>query len=534
MQTRHQLKATLFLMASAILACYNGQNDLPSFKSPIVGGKETSDWPAVGALVFDHFGFQEAFCTGTLIAPRWVLTAAHCISPTAGMPIQPWFVKFYIGSNANNPGSGILVPTDQFFPHPNYDPTMMTIGNDIGLIRLAKDVTSVPPMPINTRSLRGWHLFSQVTFVGFGASNGSTQAGAGVKRMTTMPMTWFDSKTYYTEPQGSGTCFGDSGGPGLLKFDASSTFYQIGVVSAGTESPTTSGDPCLSGFGIYTRVDAHVPWIAKVTGLSFPPCDGTTCACPKACKSDGFCDDTLCQELSCPEGVSCYSRCPPGDKKCEMECRLLVREGDVGTYDKVTYCIDEKCAPGQERLECAKSLCKTALSECEAKVTPNQDCTAYGECLKGCNGLDPLCTFSCEALATEEAKEAWRSLEACANESQCTSNDWFECVKAHCHNEASACGIATQLDEAAADNNQSQESPIEAATDASSPDVPDVLLNEGPFIADIGPDEGPHVPAEGPKAGNGCAAAPNGAAPWPLILPLLYLMKRRPPFTLRE
>ncbi|MCK5689934.1 trypsin-like serine protease, partial [Myxococcota bacterium] len=61
----------------------------------ITGGVTDSSFPAVGALVTPYF--NESFCTGTLITPTRVLTAAHCVEAT-----WPEDLKMAFGPDENH------------------------------------------------------------------------------------------------------------------------------------------------------------------------------------------------------------------------------------------------------------------------------------------------------------------------------------------------------------------------------------------------------------------------------------------------
>ena len=455
MGTRKPFRSTVALLACAIAAaCEPGGPTPPATGAAagaIVNGQDESGWPAVGALVMDvnGWGYIGAYCSGSLIAPRWVLTAGHCVTPQAELPVMAAFVQFYVGSDArgshhSGPKTGKMYQAKDLYPHPQYDPSNQMGGYDIGLVELEADVPGVDPVPLNTGALRGSLLGTQVLYVGFGESDGTNQTGSGVKRSTHMPLTSIANDAYYATPAGSGTCFGDSGGPGLLD-DGAGLFKVIGVVSAGTGS-TGTGDPCLGGYGIYTRVDAYAAWIVQTTGIVLPSCkDEGTCFCPDACQPDGSCDATKCQTADCPAGLRCYQLCPAGDGGgCALDCQFGAAAESQVAVSKINYCLSQHCPATTEDTDaCAAQHCGEQLDQCMAKAKGEWDCRSYDSCRQACHTADTLCLHACDVEAPDAVRAAWDAVSTCLRDRCGTGTDAASladpCASDQCGAEVGAC-----------------------------------------------------------------------------------------------
>jgi len=83
---------------------------------------DPSSWPAsaIGVVAVAHFG-SGGWCTGTLVAPRLVLTAAHCLS-NGTERVNPGSVHFLAGMNKGTPESSSAV--EQFIVAKDYVPTL--------------------------------------------------------------------------------------------------------------------------------------------------------------------------------------------------------------------------------------------------------------------------------------------------------------------------------------------------------------------------------------------------------------------------
>lgn len=243
----------------------------------VLGGDvaQIEDWPSIVPLLrsFSTADLADRFyCGGTVVADRWVLTAAHCLYDLSGRVVDADSVSVVTGVNDLEQS---IAPVEyvalRHYIHPDYDNDALLPPNDIALLEFSENLNATPAVLFagNTEE------FSQSlgNIAGWGATryeNGNSTDFPNLLQEATVPLV---SNEVCNAPESYGglildthlcagfedglvdACAGDSGGP--LTISIGGQRVQAGITSFG------NGCGLPEFYGIYTNVSHYLPWLSQ-------------------------------------------------------------------------------------------------------------------------------------------------------------------------------------------------------------------------------------------------------------------------------
>jgi len=275
------LFAALALTAAALGAseasAHRGNAKEPSAHASVVGGKIAAPgaFPWM-AFVVDFQGQEEAIsCSGTVVAPNLVLTAAHCavnqetgvINEATGYRVVTGSVNWTSSTERQVSGvSKVLV-----FPAYKFSRTSISYG-DAALLVLSTPTTAPTihlATPANAKRL---HTGTHALIAGWGETYYG-QAGP------TEWLMWAKTLVEGKQCEGlrgricaidfpqfkSGVCHGDSGGPLLATPSHGHSLIEIGIAQA------VFGECSTRRPGLFTSADLIHPWVTRWISTLTPP-----------------------------------------------------------------------------------------------------------------------------------------------------------------------------------------------------------------------------------------------------------------------
>ncbi|MEO3790832.1 serine protease [Nonomuraea sp. B10E15] len=264
-EMKQRMFGRILVFAAATMVTLGGQAkafaDDPGYNPQLIGGSPaTEQYEFAATLLYKDQGERPTpvRCGGALIAPEWVITAAHCV---AGR--NPADFKVNVGSNDYLGGK--IVDAAAFVAHPYWDDTTVKNTGDIALIKLATPSRARP-----IKAVREPDAGTPARLIGWGRTVADDPASMPRELLQLdtklLPTPACDFGDDFSITPGdlcvergndgaAGACNGDSGSP-LLQ-NVRGEWRIVGVDSR------SGGDSCLATDEVFTSTAYYWSWVTS-------------------------------------------------------------------------------------------------------------------------------------------------------------------------------------------------------------------------------------------------------------------------------
>jgi secreted trypsin-like serine protease len=269
--------ASLGLLACAVPAAAATNHRI---RTQIVGGQAaaTGSLPQLAYVQYQGPPGQSHSCTGTVVSPKLVLTAGHCVQDETTGDLDP-AAGFLVATgrlSITDPSTGQVGAVSNVIPYPYFDPT--THDHDAALLELSAPTTAPAIALANAGDSSLSQPGAEVEIAGWGLTNGSepysepsqlqwattfTQSATYCTQEAGLVDVPFDASgqlcTLDTPTDAASTCNGDSGGPLIAGYSTADP-VEVGITTWGGSNSTTDCDPSFPDF--FTRADSISTWVS--------------------------------------------------------------------------------------------------------------------------------------------------------------------------------------------------------------------------------------------------------------------------------